>query len=123
MHIPVNLTNACGDLESYWSPKVMGQVNDQYVKVAKLKGELTWHCHADEDEMFLVLQGMLRIEFQDTPAVEIRAGEFFVVPKGVMHNPVAVQECWIALIESKSTKHTGDAFISETRSIEEQLVR
>ena len=104
----------------YWSPKVIGRVNDQYVKAAKLKGQLVWHAHADEDELFLVVKGKLRIEFEDG-TVDLDEGSFLTVPRGVMHNPVADEECWIVLIETVTTKHTGDAETERTRSLKEQL--
>ncbi len=104
----------------YWSPKVAGQINDQYVKVAKLKGVLTWHKHDDEDEMFYIVKGSLIIEYEDGP-VSLNKGDFHIVPKGKMHNPVADEECWITLIEPVSTKHTGDVVIGKTKSVADQL--
>ncbi|HET9864069.1 MAG TPA: cupin domain-containing protein, partial [Steroidobacteraceae bacterium] len=88
--------------------------------VARVQGTLAWHSHANEDELFLVLEGRLRIEMEDG-AVELNAGEMYVVPKGVRHNPVAEQECRLLLIERKSTQHTGDTVTDKTRSITEQL--
>jgi len=107
-------------VDDYWSPRVVGRVNDQYIKVAKLMGTLAWHKHDDEDELFYVLKGSLVIEYEDDQVV-LNEGDFHVVPKGVMHNPVAEDECWIALIETVSTKHTGDVTIDKTKSIEQQL--
>jgi mannose-6-phosphate isomerase-like protein (cupin superfamily) len=104
----------------YWSPKVIAQVNDQYVKVAKLLGEMDWHHHAAEDELFWVLRGWLRLEFRDHVA-ELAVGQCCVVPRGVEHHPVAAEECWIVLVETVTTRHTGDLTTSQTRSIEEQL--
>ena len=115
-----NLRREAGTLTEFWSPRVLGRVNDQYVKVAKLKGELVWHKHDDEDELFYILKGRLTIQYEDG-AVTLDEGDFHVVPKGVMHNPVAEEECWIALIETVSTKHTGDVVHERTKSIEEQL--
>jgi mannose-6-phosphate isomerase-like protein (cupin superfamily) len=109
-----------GRVSEHWSPKVVAQVNDQYVKVAKLLGEMDWHRHADEDELFWVLRGKLRLEFRDH-AVELDEGHCCVVPHGVEHRPVAREECWIVLIETVSTRHTGDRITAQTRSIEEQL--
>jgi mannose-6-phosphate isomerase-like protein (cupin superfamily) len=108
------------ELADYWSPRIIAEVDDSYVKVAKLKGVLTWHSHEREDELFLVLKGRLRIEMEER-AVTLNAGELFVVPKGVRHNPVAEEECDILLFERKSTAHTGDLVTDRTRSIEEQL--
>jgi mannose-6-phosphate isomerase-like protein (cupin superfamily) len=105
-----------------WSPRVIAEVDDAYVKVAKLHGSLAWHSHEREDELFLVLKGRLRIEME-SETVELDAGQLFVVPKGVRHNPVAEQECDVLLIERKSTLHTGDVLTERTRSIAEQLPR
>jgi len=116
----VSLGTAAEKLSDYWSPHVVGSVDDSYVKVAKVKGSLTWHSHESEDELFLVLKGHLRIEMEDR-AVELKEGDIFVVPKGVRHNPVAEEECHILLFERKSTAHTGDVVIERTRSIAEQL--
>jgi len=107
-------------LTEWWSPRVIGEVDDAYIKVAKLHGTLAWHSHTDEDELFLVLNGHLRIEMEDG-SVELDEGEMFVVPKGMRHNPVAEQECHVLLIERKSTQHTGDVVTEKTRSVAEQL--
>ena len=107
-------------LSEHWSPRVIGEVDDAYIKVAKVKGTLAWHSHEHEDELFLVLSGHLRIEMEDR-TVELGQGEMFIVPKGVRHNPVADDECEIMLIERKSTLHTGDVVVEATRSVEEQL--
>jgi mannose-6-phosphate isomerase-like protein (cupin superfamily) len=105
---------------AHWSPKVVARVNDQYVKVAKLLGEMDWHRHAGEDELFWVVRGRLRIEFRDH-AVELDPGQCCVVPRGVEHHPVAAAECWILLVETVTTRHTGAQITPQTRSIEEQL--
>jgi mannose-6-phosphate isomerase-like protein (cupin superfamily) len=107
-------------LSEHWSPRVIAEVDDAYVKVAKVQGTLAWHSHDDEDEFFYVLSGTLRIEMEDR-AVELRAGDAFVVPKGVRHNPVAERECLVMLIERKTTRHTGTTVTDRTRSIAEQL--
>jgi mannose-6-phosphate isomerase-like protein (cupin superfamily) len=107
-------------LTDYWSPRIISEVDDTYIKVAKVKGVLAWHSHANEDELFLVLKGHFKIEMQDK-TVELNAGEMFVVPKGVLHNPIANEECLIMLIEKKTTQHTGDVTTEKTRSIAEQL--
>lgn len=117
----VNIARSLDAVQQHWTPKVIGEVNDQYVKVAKLQGSLMWHKHDDEDELFWVVRGNLKIELEGQDSVRLAAGEFFVVPKGVLHNPVADEECWIVLIEPKSTRHTGDVVTERTRSIEEQL--
>ncbi|MDT8409263.1 MAG: cupin domain-containing protein [Wenzhouxiangellaceae bacterium] len=107
-------------LTEYWSPKVIAEVDDHYVKVAKVKGQLAWHEHAGEDEMFQVLRGHLKIELPDR-SVELGAGELFVVPRGVRHNPIAERETLIMLFERKQTRHTGDVTMEKTRSIAQQL--
>ncbi len=107
-------------LTELWSPRVIGEVDDAYIKVAKVQGMLVWHSHDNEDELFLVLQGRLVIEMEER-TVELNEGEMFVVPKGVRHNPVAEEECLIMLVERKSTEHTGDVINERTRSIEEQI--
>src|SRR3954470_6976802 len=88
-------------LTEHWSPRVIAEVDDAYIKVAKVLGSLAWHRHENEDELFLVLKGQLRIEMEDQ-IVELSEGEMFVVPKGIRHNPVAERECHIMLIERKS---------------------
>ena len=116
----ISPAKTAASLTELWSPRVVAEVDDAYIKVAKVKGTLAWHHHADEDELFLVLKGRLRIEMEDG-AVELGEGELFVVPKGVRHNPVADEECHIVLIERKSTRHTGDEVTDRTRSLDEQL--
>ena len=116
----VNLLKELELVDDYWSPRVVGEVNDQYIKVAKVKGTFTWHKHDDEDELFYVLKGQLVIEYENDRVV-LDEGDFHVVPRGTMHNPVAEDECWIALIETMTTKHTGDVITDKTKSIEQQL--
>jgi mannose-6-phosphate isomerase-like protein (cupin superfamily) len=107
-------------LTELWSPRVIAEVDDAYIKVARMQGSLAWHSHDNEDELFLVLKGRMRIEMENG-AVELGEGELFVVPKGVRHNPVAEHECHVLLVERKSTLHTGDVATDKTRSIAEQL--
>ena len=114
---PVHIASG---LDELWSPRVVAEVDDAYVKVAKVRGSLAWHSHENEDELFFVLKGHLRIEMENR-SVELDEGEMFVVPKGVRHNPVAESECHLMLIERKSTLHTGDLVTEKTRSIAEQL--
>jgi mannose-6-phosphate isomerase-like protein (cupin superfamily) len=114
---PAKLASALGE---HWSPRVIAEVDDAYVKVAKVQGTLAWHSHDAEDEFFYVLDGTLRIEMEDR-TVELNAGDAFVVPKGVRHNPVAERECLLMLIERKTTQHTGSAITDKTRSVAEQL--
>lgn len=116
----VGIEEALKQVTAYWTPRIIGQVNNQYIKVAKVKGELTWHDHAEEDEMFLVVYGKLKIEFEDRDVL-LGPGEFCVVPKKTRHNPVAEEECGILLIETVSTKHTGDVVIPQTVAISDQM--
>lgn len=107
-------------MTEFWSPRVVGEVDDVYIKVAKVHGSLAWHSHDNEDELFLILKGHLRIEME-SGNVELDEGEMFIVPKGVRHNPVAENECQLMLIERKSTLHTGTVNTEKTRSLAEQL--
>lgn len=99
---------------------MIGALDDYYIKVAKVHGELIWHSHDEQDELFFVLQGRLRLCLPDRD-VELGPGELFVVPKGVKHLPVADEECLLMLVEQKQTAHTGDVVTGRTRSIAEQL--
>jgi mannose-6-phosphate isomerase-like protein (cupin superfamily) len=107
-------------LTEYWSPRVVAELDDSFVKVAKVKGSLAWHSHDDEDELFYILAGSLRIEMEDRTVV-LERGDVFVVPKGVRHNPVADHECLVMLVERKTTSHTGREVSDKTRTIAEQL--
>jgi len=117
----INVASELAQVTEHWTPRVVGRVNDQYVKVAKLLGELVWHAHDDEDEMFLVLSGNLRIQLEGQADVHLAPGEFFVVPRGVRHNPVAHEEVAIMLIETVTTAHTGDVVVEGTVPLEVQL--
>lgn len=116
-----DLTHELEQVVDHWTPRVVGRVNDQYVKVAKLLGELVWHAHEQEDEMFLVLSGRLRIQLEGFDDVELGPGQFYVVPRGLRHNPVADEEVHIVLIETVTTAHTGDAMVPGTVPVERQL--
>jgi mannose-6-phosphate isomerase-like protein (cupin superfamily) len=103
----VNLNEKFASFSDYWSPKIIGELNDCHVKAVKLKGEFIWHHHEAEDELFLVVKGTLRMKFRDHEAV-IKEGEFIVVPRRVEHCPVADEEVHIILLEPKSTLNTGN---------------
>lgn len=90
-----------------WSPKIVGELNGQEIKLAKVKGEFVWHNHQNEDELFFVIKGKLKIEFADK-TVEINEGEMLIVPKGVEHKPIAEEEVLLMLFEPKDIKHTGE---------------
>ena len=117
----INFVTELAAVTDHWTPRVVGQVNNEYIKVAKLLGELMWHDHADEDEMFLVVYGQLVIQLENSDDVVLNPGEAFVVPNGVRHNPVAAEECGIVLIETVTTKHTGDEVSDRTVSLDRQL--
>jgi len=118
---PTQISDALEKVTTHWSPRVIGRVNDQYIKVAKLLGELVWHAHNDEDEMFLVVYGQLVIQLEGDQEITLDPGQFFVVPKGVMHNPVAREEVGIVLIETVTTAHTGSVKSDRSVPIEMQL--
>ena len=103
----VNLTEKLKLIDEYWSPGLVGELNDQVVKLAKLKGEFIWHKHETEDEMFLVLKGRLVIRLRDRD-VTLNEGEFLIIPHGVEHKPVAEEETHIMLFEPATTVNTGN---------------
>jgi mannose-6-phosphate isomerase-like protein (cupin superfamily) len=103
----VNLREKLAQFSDHWSPRIVGELNGQEVKVVKLQGEFVWHHHADEDELFLVLEGQLSIALRDR-VVELREGEFFIVPRGVEHKPMASAEAHVLLFEPASTLNTGN---------------
>ncbi|WP_221889619.1 cupin domain-containing protein [Brevibacillus brevis] len=103
----VNVAEKFTLFHQYWNPKIAGEINDSYVKLAKLKGEFVWHQHENEDEMFFVVKGKLLIKFRDKD-VWLNEGEFLIVPKGVEHMPVAEEEVHVLLLEPKTTLNTGD---------------
>lgn len=104
---PVNIAQKLSLFSDHFSPKIVGELNENYVKLAKFQGEFIWHHHEHEDELFLVIKGKFTMRLR-TGDVEIRAGEFFIVPRGVEHCPVAEEEVQIMLIEPKSTLNTGN---------------
>jgi len=103
----INFKHKLGLFSEHWTPKVIAEMNDYQFKISKLQGEFVWHCHADTDETFIVLDGQLYIDFRDG-RVSIGSGEMFVVPKGVEHKPWAEQEVKLLLIEPKGVLNTGD---------------
>jgi mannose-6-phosphate isomerase-like protein (cupin superfamily) len=104
----INLRDKLAKFSQHWSPRVVAEMNDYQFKLAKLAGEFVWHAHADTDEVFIVLEGALRIEFRDK-TIALSAGEMYVVPKGVEHRPVAAQECSVMLVEPRGVINTGSA--------------
>lgn len=102
----VKLSEKLNQFSDHWNPRIVGELNGQQVKLAKLKGEFIWHSHEEEDEMFFIVKGKLKIEFHDK-MVELEENEFFIVPRGVEHKPIAEEEVHVMLFEPASTKHTG----------------
>lgn len=118
----MNIQNHLSQLNQYFSPKVIGEVNDVFVKVAKIKGEdIPWHNHANEDEAFFVLEGNLLFEEKGKEPFIMKKGDFYVVKQGIDHRVSSEEECQIMLIENKSTAHTGEVESPITKSIEEQM--
>lgn len=103
----VNLSHKFSLFQDYWSPKIAGELNDSYVKLAKLKGEFVWHHHEVEDELFLVVEGRLLIKLRDRD-IWLKEGEFVIIPRGVEHLPIAEEEAHVLLLEPKSTLNTGN---------------
>lgn len=103
----VNLAEKLGSFTEHWVPKVVGELNGQYVKVVKFAGEYVWHHHVEEDELFLVLEGQIEIHFRDR-VVTLTRGEFCIVPRGVEHKPVAHREASVLLFEPAATRNTGN---------------
>ncbi|MDC0556603.1 cupin domain-containing protein [Candidatus Poseidoniaceae archaeon] len=104
----INFADKLSKFSDHWSPKVIAEMNDYQFKLAKLEGEFVWHNHPDTDEVFIVIEGSMKIELEDG-VVELGAGEMYVVPKGVMHKPVAEKECQIMLVEPRGVVNTGEA--------------
>lgn len=111
----VNLRETFHRFDEPWTPKIVGELNGQYVKLAKCRGELVWHAHEEEDELFLVVRGQLTLHLRDR-SVELSEGELFIVPRGVEHLPVAEEEAWVLLFEPKSTAHTGSVVSELTQT-------
>lgn len=116
----VNIAEKLSLFSEYWSPKIVGELNGQHVKLAKLKGEFVWHKHDNEDEMFLVIEGVLKIEFRDKTIV-INKNEFLIVPKGTEHKPIAENEVSVMLFEPASTLNTGNTENELTKHILETI--
>lgn len=114
-NVAVNLADKFTRFTDYWHPRIVGELNGQHVKVAKLKGEFDWHFHAEEDELFLVMKGTLRMQLRDCDVL-IGEGEFYIVPRGVEHRPVAEDEVHVVLFEPASTFHTGNVVTDKTRA-------
>ena len=117
----MNLKENFNNVNEYFSPKIIDEVNDQYIKVAKIKGQdLPWHNHENEDELFYIVEGELLMEIENQQSFTMKKGDLFVVKKGINHRVSAIDECLIMLIEPKTTEHTGKVKSEITKSIEEQ---
>ena len=111
--MPINLNQKFGKFAEHWHPYIVAELNDNHVKLAKLEGEFVWHKHEGEDELFVVMEGTLMMDFRDK-TVTIGPGEILVVPKGVEHRPWTKGEVKLMLIEPKTTLHTGDVVVEQT---------
>ena len=110
-----NLARKFEKINEHWHPYIIGELNDNYVKLAKLKGELIWHSHTHEDEMFVVISGTLMMDFKDGSTITTNPGEILIVPKGVEHRPwTNGEEVKVMLIEPKTTLHTGEIKVAQT---------
>ncbi len=109
----IDLADKLSQFDEYWSPRIVGEVNDSYVKLAKLNGEFVWHNHEQEDELFLVVKGRLTIRFRDRD-VHLEEGQMIIVEKGVEHQPVAESEAHVLIVEPRSTLNTGDVVNERT---------
>jgi mannose-6-phosphate isomerase-like protein (cupin superfamily) len=116
----VNIAEKLGLFADHWNPRIIGELNGQQVKAAKLKGEFIWHHHDHEDELFLVVKGILKMELRDRTIV-IHPGEFLIVPRGVEHKPVAEEEVELLLFEPASTLNTGNIINEKTKANLENL--
>lgn len=116
----VNISEKLSQFKDYYNPRIIGELNGQQVKAVKIKGEFVWHHHDHEDELFLVIQGKLKMEFRDK-TVEVSPGEFIIVPRGVEHKPVADEEVHMLLFEPASTLNTGNVNNERTRKELEKI--
>jgi mannose-6-phosphate isomerase-like protein (cupin superfamily) len=116
----VNLLHKFSLFNDQWSPKIVGELNGQQVKLVKIVGEFVWHKHDNEDELFYVVKGSFTMELRDQN-IELNEGEFLIVPKGVEHKPVAEKEAWIMLFEPSATLNTGNVIDEKTKSELERI--
>ena len=110
----ININEKFSLFSEHWSPKIVGELNGQYVKLVKLKGDFVWHSHENEDELFMVIKGELKIEYRNT-TVTLNENELIIVPKGVEHKPIADEEVWVMLFEPKETINTGSTASTLTK--------
>ena len=112
----INIAQKLSKIEEHWSPKIIGEVNDVHIKLVKFQGEFVWHHHEDEDELFYVLKGMMKMKLRSGD-IAVDEGECIIIPRGVEHMPVAEEEVSLMLIEPKSTLNTGN--IKSKRTVED----
>ena len=113
----INILEKFAQINQYWHPYIIGELNDSYVKLAKVTGEFVWHKHENEDELFVIYKGTLIMDYRDK-TVQVKAGEILIVPKGVEHRPrTNGEEVYIMLIEPKETKHTGEPITEKTVTV------
>jgi mannose-6-phosphate isomerase-like protein (cupin superfamily) len=115
----INLTEKFNLFTEQWHPKIASELNDSYVKIAKVQGEFVWHQHENEDELFFVVKGTLTIQLRDQE-LTIHEGEFAIIPKGVEHMPVAEEEVWIMMLEPKTTSNTGN--VTNERTVDAEWI-
>jgi len=116
----INLVQKFGLFNEYWSPKVVGELNGQQVKLGKFEGEFIWHKHDDEDELFYVVKGSFRMELRDRN-IELNQGDMLIVPRGVEHRPVAEKEVWVMMFEPASTLNTGNVTDEKTKYVLDRI--
>lgn len=115
----VNLNEKFNLFNEQWSPKIVGELNDSHVKLAKVQGEFVWHHHENEDELFFVVKGRLTIKFRDQD-LTIHEGEFAIIPRGVEHMPAAEEEVWIMMLEPQTTSNTGN--VTNEKTVEAEWI-
>ena len=121
MKSKINIPITLKDITNHFSPKIIGEVNDVYIKIVKILGEkIPWHNHKDEDELFYILEGTLQMEIENKPPFQMNTGDLFVIKRGVNHKVSSQNECHIMLIENKTTLHTGEVSAEITKSIGQQ---
>jgi len=120
----MNLAEKLTHIKEYFAPKVIGEVNDVFIKLAKIKGnEVPWHNHKNEDELFFILEGSLLFEIENKPPFTLQQGDLYIVKKGINHRVSSKEECHIMLVENKTTLHTGNAKHKITKSIDKQFLK
>ena len=121
MNSKINIPIALKNIENHYSPRIIGEVNDVYIKIVKILGEkVPWHNHKNEDELFYILEGSLQIEIENKPTFEMKKGDLYIVKRSVNHKVSSQDECHLMLIENKTSLHTGEVSTEITKPIEKQ---